>query len=208
MWGGHGVKLFKNGDPLSVLEGIDYRPVLAQQFIGGEDLCAFYFCRNGRAKDEVIYRPGLGSLEYIEEPDVRRECRKIIETTRFDGVIGFDVRRSRSGDLFFLECNPRFWYNMELVMLAGMNFVKFGIMEADATSALNAPLAGKATIRPSGLLWASPTASIAARSATVSYLAADARITLLAGWHKILRTLGIGPQTQTQESRVRLKADK
>jgi predicted ATP-grasp superfamily ATP-dependent carboligase len=189
MWGGYGVKLFKKDDPLSALEAIDYRPVLAQQYIDGEDLCAFYFCRNGHARYEVIYRPGLSSIEYIEDDDVRQECRKIIEATQFDGVIGFDIRKSSNGNLYFLECNPRFWYNMELVMLAGMNFVKFGIVGADADLALNAPLAGKATIRPAGLLYASPSsfASIADRGAILSYLAADARITLLIGWHKVLR---------------------
>jgi predicted ATP-grasp superfamily ATP-dependent carboligase len=195
MWGGHGVKLFKKGDPLSALEAIDYQPVLAQQYIDGEDLCAFYFCRNGHAKNEVIYRPALRSIEYLEDDAVRRECRKIIKATQFDGVIGFDIRKSSSGNLYFLECNPRLWYNMELVMLAGLNFVKFGIVNADADLAFNAPLAGKRTIRPAGLLSASPSwfASIADRSAVLRYLAADARVTLLIGWHKILRILGIEP---------------
>ncbi len=30
------------------------------------------------------------------------------------------------GEIAFIECNPRFWYHMEVAMLAGLNFVTLG----------------------------------------------------------------------------------
>src|SRR6476620_2529165 len=54
----------------------------------------------------------------------RRKFRKIIQATNYSGVIGFDLRQRDDGRFVFLECNPRFWYNMELTMLAGANFVR------------------------------------------------------------------------------------
>ncbi len=54
---------------------------------------------------------------------------KIVSHLAFDGVIGFDIRESPSG-FFFLECNPRFWYNMDIAMVAGLNLVSIGLEPA------------------------------------------------------------------------------
>ena len=49
-----------------------------------------------------------------------------------------------SSDFYFLECNPRFWYNMELTMFAGLNFVEAGVKVPKlAEQPLNVRFAGK-----------------------------------------------------------------
>jgi hypothetical protein len=174
--GGRGVTVLRAGKALGTARRLTYRPIMAQQYIRGRDLCAFYLCRKGKTELEVLYRNGGHFIEFIEHPEIGRQCRKIIEAVNYDGVIGFDIRQSESNDLYFLECNPRVWYNMELVMLAGCNFVEVGLRPPTfGQQALEANLAGEVVVRSSGLLRKLPGPGLgsSARLAALSYLASD-----------------------------------
>lgn len=173
MEGNRGVKKLLPGNAWKVAASLDYAPIITQEFINGRDLCAFYLCRDGVVKAQVLYHNGGHFLEFIEHPDVARLCARIVKATSYTGVIGFDIRERDHGDLYFLECNPRFWYNMELVMLAGLNFVELGL--ADAAFRQASGLAGKVMVRPVGLLRRSPDASngLASRLTVLGYLADD-----------------------------------
>ncbi len=193
MEGGHGVMVLRSGEAPGAAGRLDYEPIMAQEYIGGRDLCAFYFCREGTIELEVLYHHGGHFIEFIEHHDISQQCRKIIEATNYNGVIGFDVRQHDAGDFYFLECNPRFWYNMELTMLAGLNFVEAGVKDPKhAKQQLSTSLAGKIIIRPSGLLRKSPAprASTPIRLAVLSYLAHDLPMMVSIGLSKALRTLG------------------
>ena len=37
------------------------------------------------------------------------------------------MRRALDGTIYYLECNPRFFYKIDLSMMAGINFVRQGI---------------------------------------------------------------------------------
>jgi hypothetical protein len=50
-----------------------------------------------------------------------------------EGVYNFDMIAADDGKLYYLECNPRFFYKINLSMLAGINFVALGL-ENDAGS--------------------------------------------------------------------------
>jgi hypothetical protein len=166
---------------------------MAQEYIGGRDLCAFYFCREGTIELEVLYHHGGHFIEFIEHHDISQQCRKIIEATNYNGVIGFDIRQHDAGDFYFLECNPRFWYNMELTMLAGLNFVEAGVKDPKhAKQQLSTSLAGKIIIRPSGLLRKSPAPRVNTpiRLAVLAYLAHDLPMMVSIGLSKALRTIG------------------
>jgi len=189
--GGRGVTVLSVGKALRTARRLTYQPIMTQQYIGGLDLCAFYLCRNGNIELEVLYHNGGHFIAFIKHPEIGRQCRKIIEAVNYDGVIGFDIRQSASNNLFFLECNPLFWYNMELVMLAGYNFVEMGLRPPmRVQQALGANLAGQVVVRSSGLLRKSPAPRVGSsgRLATLSYLAGDFPMMVSIGLDKAVRT--------------------
>jgi hypothetical protein len=191
MEGSEGVMVLHSGEALGVASRIGYAPIMAQEYIGGRDLCAFYLCREGRIELEVLYHHGGHFIEFIEHQDISQQCRKIIEATNYSGVIGFDIRQRDVSDFYFLECNPRFWYNMELAMLAGFNFVEVGVRVPKlAEQPLNTSLAGKVIVRPSGLLRKvpAPRTGIPTRLAVLAYLVDDLPMMVAIGLNKTLRT--------------------
>jgi hypothetical protein len=192
MEGSHGVMVLRSGEALGAAGRLDYEPIMAQEYIDGRDLCAFYFCREGTIELEVLYHHGGHFIEFIEHQDISQQCRKIIEATNYNGVIGFDIRQCDAGDFYFLECNPRFWYNMELTMLAGLNFVEVGVKDPKrGEQQLSTSLAGKIIIRPSGLLRKSPAprVDIPIRLPVLAYLAHDLPMMVSIGLSKALRTI-------------------
>ena len=174
--GGEGVLVLRSANALKAIDRLQYAPVLVQEYVEGCDVSAFYLCHEGRVKCEVVYYHGRYFLEFIEDQEIACQCRKIIAATSYSGVIGFDFRQRDDGSFVFLECNPRFWYNMEATMLAGANFVKAGFESLSLDEEPFTPkLAGKVVIRPMGLLkrLRIPPAREKIRLAVLLYLAAD-----------------------------------
>jgi biotin carboxylase len=171
--GGDGVVVLYSEDSLKRVD-LQYAPVLVQEYIDGRDVCAFYLCKEGRVKRQVVYYHGGHFIKFIEDQRIGDQCLKIIEATKYNGVIGFDFRQRNDGSFVFLECNPRFWYNMELTMLAGANFVKAGVESPDYQT-FNASLVGKVVIRPRSLFRkvSTPGSRQQIRLAVLSYVAAD-----------------------------------
>lgn len=126
MDGSVGVTKLAWTSPAEILGKIDYKPILAQEYICGTDISAFFLCRAGMDIAWVIYRKDSDKIEFLDMPPVLEACRTINRHLRYDGVIGFDIRVSPDASFYFLECNPRFWFNMHVAQLAGLNFVALG----------------------------------------------------------------------------------
>lgn len=190
MWGGYGVQVLRADDAQQAVADIDYEPILVQQYIDGTDICAFYVCRHGQVQAEAIYRPG--AVEYLRHDRIRNECLKIIRHLRYDGVIGFDIRDDGKA-LFFLECNPRFWYNMDRVMLAGMNFVEIGFRQHRGESARIVNLANMSMMERSAWTRTRPSSRMIAssRRTLFSYYWSDLPMAFLISANKVSRDLGL-----------------
>jgi hypothetical protein len=55
------------------------------------------------------------------------DIAKVVDRYRLDGVYNFDMTLAPDGRIFFLECNPRFFFKINLSMMAGINFVGWGL---------------------------------------------------------------------------------
>lgn len=115
----------------AVLREVDYEPLIAQDYVEGRELSAFYLCRRGRILAEVGYYHDKHFVTFVRNEAVRRAAGRIVEHLQYDGVIGFDVMERADRSIALLECNPRFWYNMNYAMLAGLNFVEMGFADED-----------------------------------------------------------------------------
>lgn len=130
MAGSFGVTKLVWNSPGELLGQIKYQPILVQDYIAGTDISAFFLCRGGADTAWVMYHKDQEKTEFLDMPPVLEACRAINRHFSYDGVLGFDIRISPDGSFYFLECNPRFWYNMHITQMAGLNFVALGFEES------------------------------------------------------------------------------
>ena len=109
------------------LNGVSYRPIIVQKFIPGLDIGSSMFCRDGEIEAFLTHSYIDAVYKAHSEPRVYDEMSKVARRLRLTGIFNFDMRLTDDGDVFFLECNPRFYYKMAMSMLAGVNFLGFGL---------------------------------------------------------------------------------
>lgn len=122
--GGIGVMKVDKDNAQAIASSIDYAPILVQDFIAGEDRSISVFCRGGEIEKEVVYSHPDGIFRFHEEPALSAMVRDLAKTMRLDGVINFDARIGKDGQMWLIECNPRFFFSMDAIMIAGVNFAK------------------------------------------------------------------------------------
>lgn len=132
--GSTGVRIIRASRP--DWNAIDYAPILIQDFVPGSDLCAAAFCRDGRVMLFQAYRHvhrrvlGKGinvGIEFFEDAALHDLVGRAAKHAGLNGLVCFDARRTDTGDLVLIECNPRPWFTMHLAMLAGINFVSCAV---------------------------------------------------------------------------------
>jgi hypothetical protein len=111
------------------LKQIDYQPILIQDYVAGGDICISLFCQNGRVRASVAYTHGDHSITFTRHDEFERCARIIADHFKYTGVLCFDGKLSPSGRVSFIECNPRFWNNMDVAMICGINFVALGLTD-------------------------------------------------------------------------------
>jgi predicted ATP-grasp superfamily ATP-dependent carboligase len=131
--GGSGVITLESENCSRELARIDYEPVLVQAFIPGQDVCISLFCREGSISAAVMYYYDKNTYFFFECEPLYGLAKRVVEATDFSGVVNFDARLDPSGAVTLIECNPRFWYNMDIAMLAGLNYVTLGLSEPAGT---------------------------------------------------------------------------
>jgi hypothetical protein len=106
---------------------IDYAPLLLQEFVQGDDIGASAFCRSGEILAFMSHRLDRGEYSTFTNEKIHAAISTIARELSLNGVYNFDMRRDLNGFIYFLECNPRFFFKMPLSLVAGINFVLPGI---------------------------------------------------------------------------------
>jgi biotin carboxylase len=125
--GGHGVIKLDGTDAVRQAQAIDYAPVLLQDFIEGEDVGASVYCESGRIISFIAHKLARKVYSTFQSDEIRDAVTKLMTYAGSDGVFNFDMRRTADGRIYFLECNPRFFYKINLSMVAGINFTRCGL---------------------------------------------------------------------------------
>ena len=64
----------------------------------------------------------------MESEDFFRLTETVVSELSYTGVIHIDARLDhRSGEIFLVEANPRFWGSLAEATAGGLNFVRAGI---------------------------------------------------------------------------------
>ena len=132
------VELFSSAD-LGKIEGIGYTPVLVQRYIDGEDIGASIYCEDGKIKALIAYKKAKVIYRTFRHPQIEHDLKEIAAAMRITGVYNFDMRITPQGDVYWLGCNPHFFRKMFLSMLAGLNFVAFGLGGISSNAVQYAP---------------------------------------------------------------------
>lgn len=106
---------------------ITYAPIMVQEFIHGENISASVYCEEGRVLAFTCYRYARATFSIFFHRQICADVTKLVQYLQLSGVINFDIMLAPSGRIFYLECNPRFFYSIALCMLAGINFVQYGL---------------------------------------------------------------------------------
>ncbi len=131
------------------IKRIRFRPVLAQQFIDGEDIGASVYARDGEIYAFVAHRLANDVYRTFDDRRIYSDILTIVRHLKLSGVFNFDMRLTADNEIYYLECNPRFFFKMDLSMLAGINFVSCGLSDAE----LPAPVPAGVDVRlPKALL--------------------------------------------------------
>lgn len=163
--GNRGVSVLNSPADVHAAE-IAYEPVLIQQFIPGVDIGASVYAEQGRIKAYICHWLRRATYLVLDEPIVLTALTRIVEATGANGILNFDMRLAPDGKIFFLECNPRVFYKMNLSMLAGINFPAHGLQAimGDETG-------------PTAPVSAMPTTAVRTPKALLAALATPWRIT-------------------------------
>jgi hypothetical protein len=125
--GGRGFVVLDGAGAREQAAQIDYAPVLVQDFIEGEDIGASIYCREGKVHAFIAHKFDRAIYSTFADQAIYDDLSRIAEETGIDGVYNFDMRRRADGRIFYLECNPRFFYKINMSMAAGINFVALGL---------------------------------------------------------------------------------
>jgi len=120
--GGIGVVKADAENARAIAAAIDYAPILVQDFVEGEDRSISIFCRGGDVRKEVVYSHPDSVFHFHDAPELSRIVRDLASAMKLDGVINFDARVGTDGKVWMIECNPRFFFSMDAIMIAGLNF--------------------------------------------------------------------------------------
>lgn len=129
--GGEGVVLFDGKASDERVENIWYRPILLQEFIHGQDICATVYAYKGSVRTFICYTYRRKTYVAFHDQRIYADLQKLVSHLHLDGVYNFDIRMMSDGSLYYLECNPRFFHNMNLSLIGGINFVTLGLPRED-----------------------------------------------------------------------------
>lgn len=122
-----GVTILEHGDCAARLSATNYRPLLVQEFVRGQEIGAGAYARAGRVEAFVVHALDRGVYTTFCDDAVFGDVEKIVRHFALDGIYNFDMIRAADGCVYYLECNPRPYYKIDLSMIAGINFMERGI---------------------------------------------------------------------------------
>jgi len=137
-------------------------PWVAQEFIAGQQFCAYSVCQSGRitahATYPTIFTAGQGAtiaFQHVEHPEIFNWVRTFVERNNVTGQMSFDFIQSEDGQVHALECNPRATSGLHL-LASHPQFVEsfFSAEPADPVT----PLENKKMLASAMLIYGLPTA--------------------------------------------------
>ncbi len=125
--GSGGVVMLDGVEFESRIRTINYQPIVVQDLIEGEDIGASVYAEAGEIRAFVAHCLRRQTYSTFQHDQIYSDLSNIVKYFNLNGVFNFDMILHSSGSIYYLECNPRFFFKIALSMIAGINFVKLGL---------------------------------------------------------------------------------
>jgi predicted ATP-grasp superfamily ATP-dependent carboligase len=109
-----------------ILNNPDYKfcPLIAQRFVDGVDIDLSLLAINGRLSAFAIQQTNGFTTGFVSNSYLEKVAAKISSDSAYHGVMHIDARiEKRTGQVFLIEANPRFWASLTAAVWCGLNFV-------------------------------------------------------------------------------------
>jgi len=120
--------------------GTGHYPWVAQQYIGGREICTYSIVHDGKVTAHAAYASELSAyggasvyFEPLRHPAAQAWAARFAELERFTGQLAFDLIEQEDGSLMPIECNPRTTSGIHL--LAGNPGIAEALLLPQASSA-------------------------------------------------------------------------
>lgn len=158
--GGIGIQKIDNYNSLSIalneLKRLNKLPILAQEYIDGEDIDFNVLSNNGNiitwgVQQRISSQKGL--IRFSKHEEVFNICNELIFRSKYTGVGHIDLRIDhKDGRVKFIEFNPRFWGSLDYSTAMGLNYPFLGIqMISDKSKNIFEPVIGDCPYLPISL---------------------------------------------------------
>ncbi|RJF96724.1 ATP-grasp domain-containing protein [Noviherbaspirillum cavernae] len=125
-----------------------YAPLIAQRYIDGEDIDLSVLSRHGAMSAFAIQQLNGAEVNFVSNHHLERIAAELCQKSRYHGVMHIDARIEKAtGDIYLIECNPRFWASLTASVWCGLNFVAESIQPAARVHRVRQLTAGTAYLR-------------------------------------------------------------
>lgn len=112
-----------------------YGPLLAQQFIAGDDGGMSVLSVHGKVRAFAIQKYVRNGVDFVPNAFLEQEVHRFCEAGRYHGLGNVDVRmEAGTGKVYFTETNPRVWASTFASVWCGLNFVAESIESLESSS--------------------------------------------------------------------------
>ncbi len=115
-------------------EAYQCRPLIAQKFIKGADMCINLLAVGGQLRAVSVHKSGTTFIEFVPHVELEAIAEKICFASGYNGVMNLDVRlETHTGRVFLIESNPRFWATLASTVACGLNFAAESVKRTEPT---------------------------------------------------------------------------
>ena len=143
--GSQGVRIIRSKAMFEseILRSKDYQfsPLLVQEYIPGEDIDIILLAVNGEVMTIATQQVAGSVVRFIPQPQMEAMASAICTALGYDGVMHIDARIDhRTGRIWLIESNPRFWASLTAALWCGLNFVQESLRHVRETEHAVGPL--------------------------------------------------------------------
>ncbi|WP_328700302.1 ATP-grasp domain-containing protein [Caenimonas soli] len=101
-----------------------HEPLIAQRYVDGMDMDINLLSVHGRLGALSIHRIEGSWMDFVPHTQLEEMAERLCRASGYHGVMNVDVRLDkRTGEVFLVESNPRFWASLVAAVGCGLNFV-------------------------------------------------------------------------------------
>jgi predicted ATP-grasp superfamily ATP-dependent carboligase len=131
-------------------------PLIAQYYIDGTDMGLSLLSIRGKVSAYAVQKWSNSDAIFVPNAYLEQIVHDLCNISDYHGVMHVDARmEDKTGTVFLIESNPRFWASLDGPVWSGLNFVAESVGEAAPHEGVRALVAGRFPGNRHPLMWPS-----------------------------------------------------